>query len=49
MGLDVKGVLEGLERVGYDGWISVEQDRITHHSPEETIRINREYLRGMGY
>lgn len=49
MGLDVKAVLEGLERAGYDGWISVEQDRPTHHSPAETARINREYLKSLGY
>jgi len=49
MGLDVKVVLEGLERVGYDGWISIEQDAPTHHPPAETAKVNREYLRSLGY
>lgn len=49
MGLDVKAVLQGLERIGYEGWVTVEQDRPTHHPPAETARINREYLRSLGY
>lgn len=49
MGFDVKVLLEGLERVGYDGWISIEQDAPTHHSPPETAKVNREYLRSLGY
>jgi len=49
MGLDVKVLLEELERVGYDGWISIEQDATTHHSPAETAKVNREYLKSLGY
>ena len=49
MGFDVKEVLEGLENVGYDGWISIEQDAPTHHAPAETAKINREYLKNLGY
>jgi inosose dehydratase len=45
MGFDVKAVLDGLGSVGYDGWVSVEQDRATHHSPAETARVNMEYIR----
>jgi len=47
MGFDVKAVLEGLEKFGYDGWISVEQDRATHHSPAETAKVNMDYLRSL--
>lgn len=47
MELDVKAILDGLEKVGYDGWISVEQDQPTHHSPAETARVNMEYLRSL--
>lgn len=47
MGFDVKAVLDGLRSVGYDGWISVEQDRPTHHSPSETAKVNMEYLRNL--
>jgi len=47
MGLDVKAILKGLKKVGYDGWVSVEQDRATHHSPAETAKVNMEYLRSL--
>jgi len=40
---------KGLEKVGYGGWISIEQDAPTHHSPAETAKINREYLKDLGY
>lgn len=49
LGLDIPGVLRALENAGYDGWISVEQDQVTGHSPAETARINRMYLRSLGY
>lgn len=47
MGLDVKAVLKKLEGVGYDGWISVEQDQATHHTPAETAKVNMEYLKSL--
>jgi len=47
MGFDVKAALDGLASVGYDGWISVEQDRATHHSPAETAKVNMEYLKSL--
>jgi sugar phosphate isomerase/epimerase len=49
LGLDVKAVLKGLEAVRYEGWVSVEQDRPTDHTPAETAKVNREYLRSLGY
>ncbi len=49
-GLDTKAVLEGLEEVGYDGWIAVELDRpYPSRSPAKAARVNREYLRDLGY
>lgn len=48
LGLDIPAVLEGLQRVGYDGWISVELDRATRDANEAAFR-NREYLRKLGY
>ena len=49
-GLDVKAVLNGLEDVGYDGWVSVELDRpYPRRTPAEAARVNREYLRDLGY
>lgn len=47
MGLNVKAILEGLKRVGYDGWVSVEQDQPTHHSPAETAKVNMEYIKNL--
>lgn len=47
MGLDVKAILKGLENVGYDGWVSVEQDQATHHSPAETAKVNMEYIKSL--
>lgn len=50
MGLDVKAVLEGLEKAGYDGWVSVELDRPYPLRPAaEAAKVNREYLRSLGY
>ena len=49
LGFDTAAVLRGLEDAGYDGWISVEQDRPTAHDPYETAKVNREYLRSLGY
>lgn len=48
-GFNVNDVLQGLEKIRYDGWISIEQDAPTHHSPAETAKVNREYLRSLGY
>ena len=47
MGLDVKAILDELKKAEYDGWISVEQDRATHHSPAETAIVNMEYLKSL--
>jgi len=50
LGLDVAKVMAGLESVGYDGWISVELDQcFPPRPPEEAAKVNREYLRGLGY
>lgn len=50
MGLDVKAVLKGLEEVGYAGWVSVELDRPYPPRPAaEAAKVNREYLRRLGY
>ena len=50
MGLDVKAVLKGLEEVGFAGWVSVELDRPYPPRPAaEAAKVNREYLRRLGY
>ncbi|NLX43693.1 MAG: sugar phosphate isomerase/epimerase [Chloroflexi bacterium] len=49
-GLDVGAVLEGLQKVGYQGWISVELDAPYPPKPAaEAARANRAYLRSLGY
>ena len=50
LGLDVKSVLQNLEEVGYDGWVAVELDQpYPPRPPAEAARVNREYLRHLGY
>ena len=49
LGFDGPAIFQGLEEIGYDLWVSVEQDRCTHHDPEETAYVNREYIRSLGY
>ncbi len=49
-GLDVKAVMDHLEQVGYNGWISVELDRPYPPKPAaEAAKANREYLRRLGF
>ena len=49
-GLDVKAVMNRLEQVGYNGWVSVELDRPYPLKPTaEAAKANREYLRRLGY
>lgn len=49
-GLDILAILTGLEEVGYAGWISVELDAPYPPRPAaEAARVNREYLRRLGY
>ena len=46
------GMLAELKRIGYNGWVIVEQDVDTSNpaapSPFESARTSREYLRGLG-
>ena len=50
MGLDTRAVLQALEEVGYDGWVAVELDRpYLTPSAAEAAKVNRDYLRGLGY
>lgn len=50
LGLDVPAIMKGLEEVGYDGWVSVELDRpYPPRPPAEAAKVNREYLRSIGY
>lgn len=49
-GFDVAAALRGLERVGYQGWVSVELDRpYPVPSADEAAARNRAYLRSLGY
>ena len=50
LGLDVAAVMNGLEQAGYDGWISVELDQCyPPRPPAEAAKVNREFLRKLGY
>ncbi|HXH07350.1 MAG TPA: TIM barrel protein [Vicinamibacterales bacterium] len=47
--VDFAAVLRSLERVGYTGWIVVEQDVLPRHgTPRASAQRNREYLRTLG-
>jgi inosose dehydratase len=47
--VDFPAVLRELDRIGYDGWIVVEQDMLPGMGdPRESARRNREYLRSIG-
>lgn len=48
MGLDVPGVLNALEEIDYDGWVSVELDRATVPL-EQAAKHNRDVLHSLGY
>jgi inosose dehydratase len=48
-GVDFPGLTAALTRVGYDGWVVVEQDVLPGMgSPAESARRNREYLGTLG-
>lgn len=47
--VDFPAALAVLRRLGYDGWITVEQDVLAGMgTPKESAARNREYLRGIG-
>ena len=47
--VDFPGVLDALEKIGYQGWIVVEQDVLPGlGAPLESARRNRDYLRQIG-
>ena len=49
-GFEVAAALQGLERIGYEGWVSVELDRpYPVPSADEAAARNRAYLRSLGY
>lgn len=48
--VDFPGILAAMEKLGYDGWVIVEQDVLVSDldAPRESARRNREYLRSLG-
>jgi inosose dehydratase len=46
--VDLRGVLDALESVGFDGWLIVETDVTQLPSALESARVSRDYLRGLG-
>ena len=49
--VDFPGVFAAMEKLGYDGWVIVEQDVMVDDldAPRQSARRNREYLRKLGY
>jgi inosose dehydratase len=49
--VDFPGVLSAMGKLGYDGWVIVEQDVLVDDldAPRQSARRNREYLRQLGY
>ena len=45
---DYRAFMESLEKIGYDGWVTVCPGE-EEGAEEEKMRVNREYLRGIGY
>lgn len=45
--LDVPGVLDALQAIGYNGWLMVEQDS-SSLEPIDSARVSRAYLRQLG-
>ncbi len=48
VGFDVKAALDGLVRIGYHGWVAVEEDH-PRRDIAAVVRDNRAYLRDLGY
>jgi len=48
MGFDVGQFMRELDRSGYEGWVSIEQDR-SRRDPAITAKANRDFLRALGY
>jgi len=47
---DIKKVLKKLESLNYGGWIAIELDRVFFtKTPAEAAKVNRDFLRGLGY
>ena len=47
-GVDFPGVLQALDRIGYAGWIVVEQDVLPGMgTPRESARRNLDYIRDL--
>ncbi len=47
--VDFPRILSALRGVNYSGWLLVETDVTTKPTPGESLRVSREYLRGLGY
>ena len=45
--VDITGCLSALDEIGYNGWAVIELDR-TSTTPEESAKVNAEYLRKAG-
>jgi inosose dehydratase len=48
--VDFPAIIAGMEKLGFDGWATVEQDILVEDldAPRESAARNRDYLRGLG-
>ncbi|MCH8295913.1 sugar phosphate isomerase/epimerase [Candidatus Poribacteria bacterium] len=47
--MDFPGIMRTLEEIGYDRWVTACPGQVENRSDEERMRVNREYLRELGY
>ena len=46
--VDFPAIFGALREAGFDGWVVVEIDVTTKPTPKESLRISRDYLKGLG-
>ena len=47
--IDFPAIMKTLEEIGYDRWVTACPGQVENRSDEERMRMNREYLRELGY
>ena len=47
--LDFPGIMETLKSIGFDRWITACPGQVEDRTDEERMKVNRDYLRRLGY
>jgi inosose dehydratase len=47
--MDFPAIMKTLEQIGYNRWVTACPGQVEERSDEERMRVNREYLQGLGY